>query len=168
MPLALPLEELAPHSWYLVLHIEDDEPVSYQRLSALGLTRDSIFALEELTPTSCTIRYEGETFTFPTSMLLALTLRQASEKEVTETHADQVQRLTRLPLGTETKVLALSPACRGAMRRRLMDLGFVPGSSISVDMHSPLGNPSAYIVRGAAIALREDQARYILIQPPTL
>lgn len=168
VPLALPLEELAPHTWYFVLHIEDDEPVSYQRLSALGLTRDSIFALEELTPTSCTIRYEGETFTFPTSMLLALTLRQASEKEVTETHADQVQRLTRLPLGTETKVLALSPACRGAMRRRLMDLGFVPGSSISVDMHSPLGNPSAYIVRGAAIALREDQARYILIQPPTL
>ena len=52
------------------------------------------------------------------------------------------------------------------MRRRLMDLGFVPGSSISIDMSSPLGNPIAYIVRGAAIALREDQARYILIQPP--
>ena len=53
------------------------------------------------------------------------------------------------------------------MRRRLMDLGFVSGSTISVDMRSPLGNPTAYIVRGAAIALRDDQARYILIQSPT-
>ena len=52
------------------------------------------------------------------------------------------------------------------MRRRLMDLGFVSGSTISVDMRSPLGNPTAYIVRGAAIALRDDQARYILIQSP--
>lgn len=166
-PLALPLEELVPHRWYFVLHIEDDEAVSIQRLSALGLTRDSIFALEELTPALCTIRYEGETFSFPTSMLLALTLRQASEEEVTQTHADRAQRLTRLPLGVEAKVVALSPACRGAMRRRLMDLGFVSGSTISVDMRSPLGNPTAYIVRGAAIALRDDQARYILIQSPT-
>lgn len=165
-PSVLPLEQLHAGRWYLVLHIEDDEPMSYQYLSSLGLTKDSIFYMETLSGDVCVLRYEGETFTFPTPILLALSLREACPEEVKDTHAGEVQRLTRLSLGEETHILSLSPACRGAMRRRLMDLGFVPGSSISIDMRSPLGNPIAYIVRGAAIALREDQARYILIQPP--
>ena len=34
---------------------------------------------------------------------------------------------------------------------------------MSIDLVSPMGNPVAYAVRGTAIALRHDQARYILI-----
>ena len=102
----------------------------------------------------------------PTFAFVALTLRPAKEEELKESHSEDTIRLTRLPEGMEATILGLSPSCRGAMRRRLMDLGFVRGSSIRIDMHSPLGNPTAYIVRGAAIALRHDQAQYILIQRP--
>ena len=35
---------------------------------------------------------------------------------------------------------------------------------MSIDMRSPMGNPTAYVVRQTAIALREDQARFILVE----
>lgn len=166
-PEALPIEALHVGRWYRVLHVEDDEAESYRLLTEAGLTRDSVFRLDQLESARSLLRYEGETLSLPTFTLLALTLQEATEEELRESHATTAERLTRLPLGQEAMVCGLSPACRGAMRRRLMDLGFVPGSRIAVDMPSPLGNPTAYIVRGAAIALRSDQARYILIHRPS-
>lgn len=52
----------------------------------------------------------------------------------------------------------------GADRRRMMDLGIVPGTSITAAMRSPLGDPTAYRVRGALIGLRRIQAERIEIQ----
>ncbi len=42
----------------------------------------------------------------------------------------------------------------GGMRRRLFDLGFVGGTLVECVGKSPLGDPSAYLVRGTVIALR--------------
>lgn len=53
----------------------------------------------------------------------------------------------------------------GLERRRLMDLGIVPGTAITAEMQSPLGDPVAYRVRGALIALRREQAALIEIDP---
>ncbi len=52
----------------------------------------------------------------------------------------------------------------GADRRRLMDLGILPGTRIEVEMRSPLGDPTAYRVRGSVIALRRRQAQNIVIR----
>jgi Fe2+ transport system protein FeoA len=52
---------------------------------------------------------------------------------------------------------------QGPERRRMMDLGIVPGTRITVEMNSPLGDPVAYRVRGALVALRREQARLVLI-----
>jgi Fe2+ transport system protein FeoA len=51
----------------------------------------------------------------------------------------------------------------GVNRRRLMDLGILPGTKIAVKMVSPLGDPVAYRVRGAVVALRHIQAHEIEI-----
>lgn len=163
----LQLEELRVGTWYYVEHVEDDDEESFQQLNEAGLTRDSVLRLDHLGPAHTRITYEGESIELPTYSLPSLSLREATEADMHDGHVHEVCRLTRLPERCVAQILGLSPSCRGAMRRRLMDLGFVAGSSISIDMHSPLGNPTAYIVRGAAIALREDQARYILIQSPT-
>ncbi|BBW95959.1 MULTISPECIES: FeoA family protein [Geobacillus] len=47
------------------------------------------------------------------------------------------------------------------LRRRLLDLGFVPGGEIEVGQKSPLGDPTAYRVRGTTIALRKEESNYI-------
>lgn len=56
----------------------------------------------------------------------------------------------------------------GDMRRRLMDLGFVEGTQVQCALFSPSGDPAAYWLRGAMIALRKADARSILIEMPGL
>ena len=75
--------------------------------------------------------------------------------------------------GTETDTLdAMTPRrhaavsallCSGSIRRRLLDLGMIPGTRVVCIGRSPLGDPSAYLVRGAVIALRRKDCRQILI-----
>ena len=50
------------------------------------------------------------------------------------------------------------------MRRRLLDLGFLSGTSVSCVMRSPLGDPSAYLVRGMLVALRSDDAKAVMVE----
>ena len=52
---------------------------------------------------------------------------------------------------------------QGAMRRRMIDLGIVEGTLIECVGRSPSGDPSAYLVRGAVIAIRKTDAREVLL-----
>ncbi len=52
---------------------------------------------------------------------------------------------------------------RGLSRRRILDLGMVPGTLVEVMRRSPLGDPVAYQVRGTIIALRQDEASQISV-----
>ena len=45
-----------------------------------------------------------------------------------------------------------------AMGRRLMDLGLIPGTQVTCLGVSPAGDPAAYLIRGAVIALRRRDA----------
>lgn len=49
-------------------------------------------------------------------------------------------------------------------RLRLLELGFVPGGRITTVLESPWGDPAAYAVCGAVIALRRADARQIAIR----
>ncbi|MGM9987835.1 MAG: ferrous iron transport protein A [Bacillaceae bacterium] len=49
----------------------------------------------------------------------------------------------------------------GPLRRRLLDLGFVPGAVIKVIRKSPLGDPVAILVSDTMIALRKEECRKI-------
>jgi ferrous iron transport protein A len=71
--------------------------------------------------------------------------------------------LDRLPPGEVGRVCALTAG--GLTRRRLLDLGLVPGAEVEVVMSSPLGDPRAYRVRGAVIALRHSDAAGIAVEP---
>ncbi len=50
------------------------------------------------------------------------------------------------------------------MKRRLYDLGFVPGEKIECVIKSPLGDPKAYLVKNTLIALRCDDSKNILVK----
>ncbi len=74
---------------------------------------------------------------------------------------EDILTLDALRKGEHAQVLQLRAS--GAMRRRLLDLGIVEGTRIECVGRSPFGDPSAYLVRGAVIALRScDGARIIL------
>ena len=69
--------------------------------------------------------------------------------------------LDNLPLGTYGKVEVLN--CKGAIRRRLLDLGIVKGTPIVPILKSPSGDPTAFIIRGSVIALRKEDTNLIVV-----
>ncbi|GAB4252049.1 MAG: hypothetical protein Kow00109_27680 [Acidobacteriota bacterium] len=73
--------------------------------------------------------------------------------------------LSALEPGQKGIVRIVSQTLRAPERRRLLDLGLVPGTEVVVELRSPMGDPTAYRVRGAMIALRNDQAAQILVEP---
>jgi Fe2+ transport system protein FeoA len=77
--------------------------------------------------------------------------------------ATPAMRLHALEPGACGRVLAIRS--HGLTRRRLLDLGVTPGAVIERAFTSPLGEPVAYRVRGALIALRPEQTREVEIEP---
>lgn len=69
--------------------------------------------------------------------------------------------LDKLPLGKSANVKSLMSG--GQARRRMLDLGIVSGTKIEPLYKSPSGNPVAYLIRGAVIALRSDVSDKILV-----
>ena len=67
--------------------------------------------------------------------------------------------LDALPVGRGARVCRLDAA--GMQRRRLLDLGFVPGAAVTA--LQAWGDPVAYGIRGAVIALRQEDAAAIKI-----
>lgn len=56
-------------------------------------------------------------------------------------------------------------ASKDQARRRLLHIGFVPGAQVTPIRRSPTGDPTAYSVRGAMVALRREQADEIMVTP---
>jgi len=53
----------------------------------------------------------------------------------------------------------------GSMRRRLLDIGLIENTDIECLGRSPGGDPSAFLIRGAVIAIRSEDCANILIHP---
>ena len=52
----------------------------------------------------------------------------------------------------------------GSMRRRLLDIGLIENTVVECLGRSPGGDPSAYLIRGAVIAIRSEDCKTILIK----
>ena len=54
-----------------------------------------------------------------------------------------------------------------SFRRRLMELGLVPGTRIELLRVAPLGDPVELLVRGASLSIRKTEASAIQVQAAT-
>ena len=71
-------------------------------------------------------------------------------------------QLDKLPIHKHAYISSVNTS--NSFKRRLSDLGFVPGTSITPIYRSPLGDPIAYKVMGAVIALRNRTASEIIVK----
>lgn len=69
--------------------------------------------------------------------------------------------LADLPVGSSCRVNSVELV--GLLKRRILDLGILPGTVIECIRRSPAGDPTAYSIRGATIALRHDDASQIRV-----
>ncbi|SHG67167.1 ferrous iron transport protein A [Thermosyntropha lipolytica DSM 11003] len=53
---------------------------------------------------------------------------------------------------------------RGAVRRRIMDMGLVPGVEVEVERYAPLGDPLEIKIKGYHLSLRLEEAAYVMVE----
>ena len=70
--------------------------------------------------------------------------------------------LSHIPPGTSAQIVFLGNDAQ--MAGRLRDLGFTPGAVISCVLQKTRRNIAAYLVRGAVIALREEDSRLVFVR----
>ncbi len=73
------------------------------------------------------------------------------------------QRLSELPLGASATIAGLEAHLDAATARRLFDLGFTRGTTVTPLRRTPLGGPRIYRIGDYELALRTAQARTILL-----
>lgn len=71
-------------------------------------------------------------------------------------------RLTNLKKGQKAVVAGLS--AYDDMRRRLQDIGLIEGTVVECLGKSPMGDPTAFLIRGAVIALRSEDSGRVLVE----
>lgn len=87
-------------------------------------------------------------------------LSQEATTEMTK-RQNNAKTLAELPIGSAGIIYDINE--KGALLRRLMDLGFSCGTAVEKTGISPLGDPCAYKILGTIIALRRQDACKILL-----
>lgn len=70
--------------------------------------------------------------------------------------------LNKVEMNKEVKVKEIK--CENNIKRRILDLGIIEGTKIKPVFKSPLGDPTAYEVRGMLLSLREEDSQNIKIE----
>ncbi len=157
-----PLSALPLDTPGLIVHLEDEPEVVYAQLAAEGLHPGMVVRITESTPERVRFWTNGGEHTVAPIVANNISIIPLPEEEAEET--DEYDRLTNLSPGESAEVVGISRASRGLERRRFMDLGILPGTQITAEMRSPGGDPTAYIIRGALIAFRREQANLIKVK----
>lgn len=67
---------------------------------------------------------------------------------------------------TGETVIIQSLLSKGGIRRRLQDIGLTDDTTVECVGRSPLGDPIAFLIRGAVIAIRTEDCKNILVRRP--
>ena len=157
----VPLSQLPVGAIGRIIHIEDEPDIIYKQILAENIHIDSQVRIIEKNTARIIFHSEGEEFILAPIVAGNITVA-ILERNVLE--EDKIARLSSLKINETAHIVGLSKEFRGASRRRMLDLGFVRGAKVSVDLLNPLGEPKAFLIKGTAIALRNKQASMILIE----
>ncbi|MDV7186312.1 metal-dependent transcriptional regulator [Lutibacter sp. TH_r2] len=144
-----------------IIHIEDEPEIIYQQILAEDLHIGSHVHIIEKNEKRIIFHSESEEFILAPIVANNITISELQKEEISEKNTF---RLSSLKENEQAKIIGISRECRGEIRRRLLDLGFVINTKIEVDLTSPMRNPRAYLVRDTSIAIRNEQAKFILIE----
>ncbi|WP_406657012.1 FeoA family protein [Methanolobus sp. ZRKC2] len=70
--------------------------------------------------------------------------------------------LSNLKPGNKAKVIQVTG--KGSARRKLLDMGMVPGIEIQMIRTAPLGDPIEILIKGYNLSLRKSEAEHIMVQ----
>jgi DtxR family Mn-dependent transcriptional regulator len=157
-----PLNDLAAGERATIVHVEDEPSAVYAQLVAEGIEPLMSLRVLEVTGERIRIELDGDE-----RVLAPVVARNISVVPIAAPEAEgpsSAEKLSGLAPGERGVVVSIARSCFGAQRRRLLDLGLVPGTEVEAEMSAPSGDPVAYRIRGATIALRREQADRVHIE----
>ncbi|MEJ2538688.1 MAG: metal-dependent transcriptional regulator [Gemmatimonadota bacterium] len=160
--IGVPLTHLEAGEEGMIVHLEDEPRPLYDRLVAGGLSPHMRFRVLPSDDEDIHLAVDGRTLTLDAAAAANVTV-DASSAMPGPTEWSGVT-LEDLSPGESGEVVHLSPACQGIQRRRLLDLGVVPGTRITAELAAASGDPTAFRIRGALVALRREQQRWVRIR----
>ena len=126
-----PLTTLALGQVARIVHVEDEPEALYAQLVAEGLNPGMCVRLIDSTPERIRFEVEGDENVLAPVVAANLWVVPLAEEEIP---AGPFDRLSDLKQGEQATVSGISRACRGPQRRRLMDLGLVPGTVVQAEL----------------------------------
>jgi DtxR family Mn-dependent transcriptional regulator len=156
-----PLNDITPGTWARIVHVEDEPAAVYAQLVAAQLYPGMLVQVLESLPDRIVIEVDQQARILAPVVAANVTVEVATERA---SRAATTRPLSSLALGEQATVVDISQACQGPERRRLLDLGVVPGTVVTAEMQAFSGDPTAYRIRGAMIALRQEQADSIQVE----
>jgi DtxR family Mn-dependent transcriptional regulator len=143
-----------------ITHLEDEPPLAFAQILAQGLRVGQVVRILESTAERIVLGDGENEFRLAPAVAANVFLAPAENASATGLVA-----LADLPYGEPATVVALDAGCQGFSRRRLMDLGFTPGAYLEPALETFVRDPRAYRIRGTLVALRQEQARQVLVRP---
>ena len=70
--------------------------------------------------------------------------------------------LNLLEIGKKASVISVNSD--ELIKRRLLDMGLVENSIVECILESPFKDPRAYLIKGALVAIRNDDAKKIVVR----
>jgi DtxR family Mn-dependent transcriptional regulator len=155
-----PLTEMKSGEFGNIIHIEDEPFAIYSQILAEGLYPGMQIRMIESSDKRIKFIANGEECILSPLIAKNITVGVLQLEKIVE---GKFKTLSSLKIGEEGTILGISKALRGQQRRRLMDLGIVPGTKIEAKLESLTGDPVAYRVRGTSVALRKQQTDKIYL-----
>jgi len=156
----VPLTALEPGDVASIVHLGDEPREIYEALTRAGLTPLMPVRVLEASPGEVRFEASGKERTLPTIFARNVTVELLPDAELDESVGGT---LAEVGHGETVRVLGIHSGLQGPQRRRLLDLGLVPGTLVEAELSSAGGDPVAYRIKGALIALRRDQSRWIQV-----
>lgn len=73
-----------------------------------------------------------------------------------------MKTVNELKIGEKATVVSIG--CKGALRRRIIDMGITPGAVVIMRKTAPLGDPIEINVRGYELSIRRSEAKEISVE----
>ena len=154
------LAEMKENEFANIIHVEDEPHAIYSQILAEGLYPGMQIRMMEISDKRVKFIANGEECILSPLIAKNITVGIIKlEKQID----GKFKPLSSLKIGEKGTILRIGKALRGQQRRRLMDLGIVPGTKIEAELQSLTGDPVAYKVRGTTVALRKQQTDKIYL-----
>jgi len=145
-------EEATPGRRLRIISLDDEPAPLLAQLVAMGLKPGADLEVLERETDVLHLRLDGE--------VAPLALAAAQHVLVVPLSALPVP-LGELPVGARALVVEIGG--HGKHQRRMLDMGFVPGASVTVIRRAPLGDPIEYLIKDTSVALRHEDANTVMV-----